>query len=119
MPIGYSLEVSLLGQIRIEKSPYQYLQTILIETPHEFISVGIKHEVEQGLRDAVLSMTEMLAQQRSISILDAYQVVSHVGNVRLGPMWPFWRNKRHIPVPVCVRLNKEYFVTKQSELKLA
>jgi hypothetical protein len=53
-------------------------------------------------------MTEFASMQRGVSILDAYQLVSHVGDVRLGAMWPFWCGKWRIPVPICLHLGRDY-----------
>ena len=105
---GFSLEVSLLGQLRIEKSPYQDLKTIMIETPEKFITVGVKHEARNAVTDAVEAMSELLAKTRGIDLLDAYQFVSHVGDIRVGAMWPVW-SKWRIPVPMCLHLDRSYF----------
>ena len=61
---SYSLEVSLLGQLRIEKSSYPSLKTILIETPEKLITVGVKHEVREAVTDAVHAMSQLLAKAR-------------------------------------------------------
>jgi len=106
---GFSLEVSLLGQLSIAKSKYQALRTIMIETPDKFITVGIKHEIRQGVEDAVHSMSDLLARTKNISLCDAYQLASHVGDIRLGAMWPMWHTEWHIPIPVCLHLEKAYF----------
>ena len=107
---GYSLEVSLLGQVRIEKSPYQELESILIETPDEFITVGVKPEIKEAITRAVLSMSHLLACAKGIELTEAYQVASHVGDVRLGAMWPIWdKTYGHLPIPVCLHLSREHF----------
>ncbi|MDD5529441.1 MAG: acetamidase/formamidase family protein [bacterium] len=106
---GFSLEVSLLGQIRIEKSKYRNLKTILIETPDKFITVGIGHDFKESVMDATYSMADLLSENKNISIQDAYQFVSHIGDTRLGAVWPAWCKKWHIPIPVCLHLRKEYF----------
>ncbi|MBV7335624.1 acetamidase/formamidase family protein [Chloroflexi bacterium TSY] len=105
---GFALEVSLLGQLRIDKSPYQALKTILIETPEKLITVGIKHEARDAVTDAVHAMSELLAQAREIDLLEAYQFVSHIGDVRVGAMWPMW-SEWHIAVPMCLHLDRVYF----------
>ncbi len=105
---GFSLEVSLLGQLRIEKSSYPSLKTILIETPEKFITVGVKHEAREAVTDAVHAMSELLAKARGIDLLDAYQFVSHVGDIRVGAMWSMW-SEWQIPVPMCLHLDRGYF----------
>ena len=106
---GYSFEVSLLGQLRIEKSQYQSLDAILIETPEKFISVGTRWEFLDGVKAAVHAMSDLLAAARGITLLEAYEFVSHVGDVKLGAMWPLWMEPKGAPVPVCVHLDRAFF----------
>jgi len=109
---GYSLEVSLEGRLRIEQSPYQSLKTILIETPGKFITVGIEHEWDEAVRSAVYAMADHLSRYKGLSLLDAYQCVSHVGDMRLGAIWPVWSRHdwaKDIPIPACLHLSKEFF----------
>jgi amidase len=107
---GYSLEISLLGQLRIEKSKYQDLKSILIETPDELITVGVKRPIEDALKSAVYSMSHLLSREKEIGLTEAYQVASHVGDVRFGAMWPLWREEpRWTRIPVCLHLSKSYF----------
>ena len=144
---GYSLEVSLDGRLRIDRSPYQEMRTILIETPESFITVGVEKEFTDSIRSAEHSMAELLAAYRrrrpgeraaqveagtaradfcaprclnraeshsmatGADILDAYQLASHVADIRLGPIWPKLREKMRwqIPIPMCVELSKEHF----------
>lgn len=106
---GFSLEVSLQGQFHIERSGFQGLKTIMIETPDEFIAVGIMHEMEGAVKAAVYSMSDLLARRKGVDLLEAYQLVSHIGDLRLGATWPMWCKKWHIAVPVCLHLSKRYF----------
>jgi amidase len=107
---GYSLEVSLLGRLRIEKSDYQDLSSILIETPDEMITIGVKRGIEDAVETAVLLMSQLLARAKDISVTEAYQTASHVGNIRLGAMWPLWGKKpRWTPIPMCLHLSKQCF----------
>ena len=106
---GFSLEVSLDGRLRIERSPYQDLETLLIETPSSFITVGIEHEFVDSVRSAQYSMAQFLAQTRGVGLLDAYQFASHVGDLRLGAVWPMWRPDCDIPIPACLHLAKHHF----------
>lgn len=105
---GFSLEVSLEGILRVRRSPYQKLRTILIESPAEFITVGVEHELHDSVKSAVHSMSELLAHEREIGLLDAYQLAVHVGDLRLGAMWPMW-SEWQIPIPACLHLSKQYF----------
>jgi len=67
-----SLEVSLLGQLRIEKSPYQELKAFLIETSRKFITVGIKKNPREAVTDAVYAMSDLFASRHRISMHEAY-----------------------------------------------
>jgi len=107
---GYSLEVSLEGRLRIETSPYQDLKTILIESPDEFITVGIEQTFAESVASAQYSMADFLARVRGVGLLDAYQFASHVGDVKLGPIWPMWdEGSAMIPIPVCLHLARRFF----------
>ena len=97
-----------MGQLRIEKSSYPSLKTILIETPEKLITVGVKHEAREAGTDAVEAMSQLLAKARGIDLLDAYQFVSHVGDIRVGAMWPMWSEWK-IPVPMCLHLDRAHF----------
>ncbi|MEZ4728685.1 MAG: acetamidase/formamidase family protein [Caldilineaceae bacterium] len=105
---SFSLEVSLVGQLRITRSRYQDLKTILIETPTKFITVGVKETAREAVTDAVTAMAELLAAARGIDLLDAYQFVSHIGDMRVGAMWPLW-SEWSIPVPMCLHLDRVHF----------
>ena len=105
---GGSLEVSLLGQLRIEKSPYNP-KAMLIETPEKFITVGVGHSIREGVVDAVYAMSDLLSTARGITLIDAYEFVSNVGDVRLGAMWPMWHEDGYIPVPFCLHLDRRHF----------
>jgi len=109
---GYSLEVSLEGMLRVDRSPFQDIMTIIIETDKAFVSVGVEDSFADSIKSAQHSMADFLAKRRGIGILDAYQFTSHIGDIRVGPIWFSVREDRWnggIPVPVCVRLSKEYF----------
>lgn len=107
---SYSLEVSLEGTLRIERSPYQGIKTILIETPEEFVTVGVEHTFQESIRSAEYGMADFLASVRGVNILDAYQLASHVGDLRLGPVWPMLRDQDDtIPIPICLHLARQYF----------
>jgi amidase len=107
---GFALEVSLDGQLRIEQSAFQELapRSMLIETPDWYITVGVEHETGDGVRQAVLSMCQLLARARDVDLLDAYQLVSHLGDLRLGAAWPLLRGV-HIPIPMCVHMPRRRF----------
>jgi acetamidase/formamidase len=108
--VGYSLEVSLDGTLSIGKSPFQNLKTLMIEAPGKYITVGIEDDFPSGIKSAVYSMSDFLAHKRGISLLDAYQLVSHVGDIRLGAVWPmWWPSGKGIAIPACLHLSKEYF----------
>lgn len=109
---GYSLEVSLEGRLRIEKSPYQDLRTLMVETPGEFVTVGVEAAFADSIRSAEHAMGDFLARRRGVDLLDAYQFASHVADIRVGPVWWAVRTgdwNGGIPIPACVRLSKEYF----------
>ena len=107
---GYSLEVSLEGKLRIERSTYQEIKTVLIETPEEFITVGIEHIFGDSVKSAVYSMADLLAKNQGLDLLDAYQFSSHVGDLRLGAVWPMWSKKwSGLPIPACLHLSKNFF----------
>ncbi len=108
----YSLEVSLEGRLRIERSEYQDLRTILIERPDRFITVAVESAFGDSIRMAEQSMAEFLAARSGADLLDAYQVASHVGDIRVGPLWLAVRDGKwsgSLPVPACVQLPKECF----------
>jgi len=107
---GFSLEVSLLGRLRVDRSPHQSLRAMLIETPDAYITVGVKHAVKESVTAAVTTMAELLAGARGISVMDAYQFVSHVGDLRVGAVWPMW-SEWDIPVPMCLHLSRERFLS--------
>jgi len=104
---GYSLEVSLDGRLRIERSPYQDLRTMLIETRKEVIAVGVEPAFHDSIRSAIHSLAEFVAQRRGVPLLDAYQMASHVADIRLGPCWDAVRKGKWeagIPIPACACL---------------
>jgi amidase len=103
---GFSLEVSLTSRFTINRSRFQSLQGILIETPTRIITVGIAHQLQHGMRKAVNAMVDLLVQARGMDRMDAYQLASHIGDVRLGAAWPFWGSEWPIPVPVCLGLDR-------------
>jgi amidase len=106
----FSVEVPLEGKLCIERSPYQEIRTILIETPGTFITVGIEHRFGDSVRSAVQSMADLLSRSKGVNFLDAYQLASHVGDLRLGAVWPMWSNEASdIPIPACFQLSKEFF----------
>lgn len=105
---GFALEVSLRGRLRIERSPYQSLRAILIETADACVTVGVRREVKEGVTDAVTAMAELFAAARGVSVMDAYQFVSHVGDLRVGAIWPLW-SEYDIPIPMCLHLAREHF----------
>jgi amidase len=109
---GYSLEVSLEGTVAIERSAYQGVRTMMIETDDRFIAVGVEHSFADSIRSAEHSMAAFLAARKGLELLDAYQLSSHVGNIRVGPIWPAVRENRWeggMPLPACVHLSKTYF----------
>lgn len=109
---GYSLEVSLEGVLRIEKSPFQDIRTMVIETEEKFVSVGVERSFADSIKSAEYSMADFLAKQRNLCLLDAYQLSSHIGDIRVGPVWLAVREDRWkggMPIPACVGLSKEYF----------
>ena len=109
---GYSLEVSLDGTLEIHRSPYQDIRTIMIENDEKFIAVGIEHSLGDSVRSAEYSMADFLAKHKGLDLLDAYQLTSHVGDLRVGPIWPGVRSGKWtggIPIPACVHLSKTYF----------
>jgi amidase len=109
---AYSLEVSLEATLRIRKSPYQELKTMLIETAEKFITVGVESDFADSIKNAGIAMAEFFAAQRKVDLLDAYQFTSHVGDIRVGPIWWAVRQRQWaggIPIPACVHLSKRYF----------
>jgi len=105
-----SLEVSLLGQLRIEKSPYQGLKALLIETFRKFITVGIRRDPRQAVTDAAYAMSDLFASRHRMSLHEAYQFVSHVGSVRVGGVYPLWYHENGpVPIPFCLQLDKVHF----------
>jgi len=109
---GYSLEVSLEAALTIEKSPYQDLKTMLIETESKFITVGIAGSFADSIKGAEHSMADFLSRRKAVALLDAYQLTSHVGDIRVGPIWLAVRNGQWsggMPIPACLHLSKEYF----------
>jgi amidase len=106
---GFSLEVSLRGRLRIDMSPYQTLGAMLIETPDRHITVGVKRDMKESVTDAVTAMAELFADARGVTVMDAYQFVSHVGDLRVGAIWPLW-SEYDIPIPMCLHLAREHFV---------
>ncbi len=108
----YSLEVSLDARLRIEKSVYQDIGTVLIERPDRFITVGVEGSFADSIRSAERSMGEFLAKRTGASVLDASQLASHVADIRVGPIWLAVRDGKwtdSMPIPACVQLSKEYF----------
>jgi amidase len=105
---GFSLEISLEGRLRIERSPFQFLKTMLIETPTKYITIGIEYKPEDAIKSAIDSMSDLLARMRMVEFADARQFASHVGDVRLGAVWPVWGNA-FVSVPYCLHLSKSYF----------
>lgn len=104
---GFSLEVSLTARLRINRSPYQHLnEALIIETPERLMTVGIAHEVPKSIRKAIWAMTDLLARMKGMDTLDAYQLASHVGDVRLGAVWPLWCTRWHVPIPVYLGLDR-------------
>ena len=106
---GFSLEVSLRGRLRIDMSRYQTLGAMLIETPDRYITVGVQRDMKESVTDAVTAMAELFAANRGVSVMDAYQCVSHVGDLRVGAIWPLW-SEYDIPIPICLHLAREHFV---------
>jgi len=110
---GYSLEVSLEGTLVIEKSPYQHIKTTMIETREKFIAVGVEQGFADSIRSAEHSMADFLCRQKKLDLLDAYQFASHVGDIRVGPIWAAIRDGQWaggMPIPACLHLPKEHFV---------
>lgn len=110
---SYSLEVSLVGRLKIEKSRLDP-KSILIETPEKFISVGVADTTRGSVVSAVYSMADLLSRLRGIDLTEAYHLVSHVGDIRVGAVWPLWHSEHLIPVPFCLHLDREYFGGKQT-----
>jgi len=107
---GYSLEVSLDGVLKIDSSPYQELKSILIENEKALITVGVEDTFSKSIRSAIYSMTDHLARITGKSILDCYQLVSHIGDIRVGPIWLAVREDRWgggMPVPACLHLSRQ------------
>ncbi len=109
---GYSLEVSLEGTLLIEKSPYRDIKTIMIETREKFIAVGVENAFADSIRSAEHSMADFLCARKKLDLLDAYQFASHVGDIRVGPVWAAiidgqWGGG--IPIPACLHLSKQHF----------
>jgi amidase len=110
---GYSLEVSLEGVFRINKSPYQDLQTILIETHEKVITVGVEKSFAESIRLAEISMADFYSKRMEVSLLDAYQFTSHAGDIRVGPIWEAVRIGKWeagIPIPACVQIANHFFI---------
>ncbi len=108
---GYSLEVSLDGVLSIDRSPYQDLMTILIENERELITVGVESTFADSIRSAIHSMTDHVSRLTGKELLDCYQLVSHVGDIRVGPIWLAVREndwEGGLPVPACLHLPKEF-----------
>ena len=109
---GYSLEVSLEGTLKIDKSPYQDIRTIMIETEEKFIAVGVELSFADSIKSAEYSMADFLAKRKNLDLMDAYQLASHVGDVRVGPIWLAVREGKWaggMPIPACLHLSKRYF----------
>ena len=108
---GSSLEVSLEGVLRIKRSEHQDLNCILIETPDSLVTVAVEQEFGDGVRAAVQGMSRLFAQQKGLDLLEAYQFVVSVGDLRLGAAWPMWhrRMKGSIPIPACWHIRKSHF----------
>ena len=109
---GYSLEVSLEGTLKIEKSPYQDLRTMMIETEEKYIAVGVEHSFAGSIKSALHSMADFLAKRGDLDLLDAYQLASHVGDVRMGAIWLSIREEKWaggMPIPAFLHLPKECF----------
>jgi amidase len=104
---GYSLEVSTTVRLRIDRSRYQNLQeSILIENADRFVMVASAHEVPMGIRKVVWAMTRFVSEICGLSVVDAYQLVSHLADLRLGAVWPMWCTRWHIPVPLSLTLER-------------
>ncbi len=56
-------------------------------------------------------MSDLLERKRRINMLEAYQFSAHVGDLRLGAIWPMWHEeaKHNTPIPACLHLHKEFF----------
>lgn len=114
---GVSLEVALEAVLRIERSPYQSLGGILIESPTKVMMVGLGERLRDGLVEATHELSRFVAQRRSLGTLEAYQFVSHVADVRLGAMWPLWCDQpTNTPVPVVLHLDKALFSPPTADL---
>lgn len=109
---GYSLEVSLEAVLQIDRSPYSDIETMIVETSDRFITVGVEDSFATSIRSAERSMTQFLSKSRKIDVVQAYLLASHVGDVRVGPLWQAVQEDQWsagIPVPACVQLSKHYF----------
>lgn len=105
---GGSLEVALDCLIRIERSPYAKLRSILIEAPGEWLVVGHGDDLLEGVRIAAADMAAVVASLVGIAPDDAVTFVTHVADVSLGAMWPLWAlEDPPTPVPVVLRLPHE------------
>ena len=105
---SYSLEVSLVGRLRIEKSRLDP-KCMVIETPDKLITVGVAGNVRGSVALATYSMADLLANSRGLDLSEASHMVSHVGDIRVGAVWPLWHGEHLIPVPFCLHLDRDYF----------
>lgn len=106
---GWSFEVALRGELTVKKSPYQHLKSMLIETEHHAISVGIRHTIRESTKLALWAMADHVSEVCHVSPIEAYEIAAYVGNIRVGAMWPLLYENMKIPVPICVHLQKDYF----------
>jgi len=85
---------------------------MIIETEEKFISVGVERSFADSIKSAEYAMADFLARRMGLDLLDAYQLSSHIGDIRVGPVWLAVREgkwQEGMPVPACVHLSKGHF----------
>lgn len=104
---GVYLEVAIEGVLRIERSPFQGLGGILIESPTTWMMVGVGPTLRDGVVHAVHALSKLVAGSTDLDLMRAFELVSHVADLRTGALWPLWcRDAAETPVPAVLHLPK-------------